>query len=146
LIGQRLSARLDQPFIVENRAGAQGQIATEAVTRAPADGHTLLLVVPGNGIANVLYDKLNFNFIRDTAPVAGISSGPLLMEVSSAIPSRTSQSRFIVIQPQGGGRDVFVHVSAVERAGLSTLNEGQHIEYEVEENRGKTSAVNLKVK
>jgi cold shock protein len=50
------------------------------------------------------------------------------------------------IQPQEGGRDVFVHVSAVERAGLSTLNEGQHIEYEVEENRGKTSAVNLKVK
>ena len=50
------------------------------------------------------------------------------------------------IQPQAGGRDVFVHVSAVERAGLSTLNEGQHIEYEIEENRGKTSAVNLKVK
>ena len=50
------------------------------------------------------------------------------------------------IQPQDGGRDVFVHVSAVERAGLSTLNEGQHIGYEIEENRGKTSAVNLKVK
>jgi len=50
------------------------------------------------------------------------------------------------IQPQGGGRDVFVHISAVERAGLSTLNEGQQIEYEIEENRGKTSAVNLKVK
>jgi len=50
------------------------------------------------------------------------------------------------IQPQGGGRDVFVHISAVERAGLSTLNEGQRIEYEIEENRGKTSAVNLKVK
>ena len=50
------------------------------------------------------------------------------------------------IQPQGGGKDVFVHVSAVERAELSTLNEGQHIEYEIEENRGKTSAVNLKVK
>jgi cold shock protein len=49
-------------------------------------------------------------------------------------------------QPQGGGRDVFVHISAVERAGLSTLNEGQQIEYEIEENRGKTSAVNLKVK
>ena len=49
------------------------------------------------------------------------------------------------IQPQGGGRDVFVHISAVERAGLSTLNEGQQIEYEIEENRGKTSAVNLKV-
>ena len=51
-----------------------------------------------------------------------------------------------LIQPQEGGRDVFVHVSAVERAGLSTLNEGQHIEYEIEENRRKTSAVNLKVK
>ena len=50
------------------------------------------------------------------------------------------------IQPQGGGRDVFVHISAVERAGLSTLNEGQQIAYEIEENRGKTSAVNLKVK
>ncbi len=50
------------------------------------------------------------------------------------------------IQPQEGGRDVFVHVSAVERAGLSTLNEGQHIEYVIEENRGKSSAVNLKVK
>ena len=50
------------------------------------------------------------------------------------------------IQPQDGGRDVFVHVSAVERAGLSTLNEGQHIEYELEENRGKISAVTLKVK
>jgi len=89
LIGQRLSARLGQPFIVENRSGAQGQIATEAVARAPADGNTLLLVVPGNGIANVLYDKLNFNFIRDTAPVAGISNGPLLMEVGSAIPVYT---------------------------------------------------------
>ena len=51
-----------------------------------------------------------------------------------------------IIQPQAGGKDVFVHISAVERAGLSTLNEGQHIEYEIEENRGKTSAVNLKVK
>ena len=54
--------------------------------------------------------------------------------------------RYDFIQPQDGGRDVFVHVSAVERAGLSTLNEGQHIGYEIEENRGKTSAVNLKVK
>jgi tripartite-type tricarboxylate transporter receptor subunit TctC len=89
LIGQRLSERLGQPFIVENRAGAQGQIATEAVVRATPDGHTLLLVVPGNGIANVLYEKLNYNFIRDTAPVAGISNGPLLMEVGSAIPVHT---------------------------------------------------------
>src|SRR5262245_38618828 len=89
LIGQRVSERLGQSFIVENRAGAQGQIATETVARAPAHGHTLLLVVPGNGIAHVLNEKLNFNFIRDTAPVAGISNGPLLMEVGSATPVHT---------------------------------------------------------
>ena len=57
-----------------------------------------------------------------------------------------SQKGFGFIQPNDGGKDVFVHISAVERAGLSTLNEGQHIEYEIEENRGKSSAVNLKVK
>ena len=89
LIGQRLSERLGQPFIIENRPGATGNIGTEAVVRAPADGHTLLLVVPGNGIAHVLYDKLNFNFIRDTAPVAGISNGPLVMEVNPTVPAQT---------------------------------------------------------
>src|SRR6516164_8974256 len=89
LIGQRLSERLGQPFIIENRAGAQGRIATEAVIRAPADGHTLLLVVPGNGIADLLYDNLNFSFIRDTTPVAGISNGPLVMEVNPATPVHT---------------------------------------------------------
>jgi cold shock protein len=62
------------------------------------------------------------------------------------ISAGSSVGSYGFIQPQGGGRDVFVHISAVERAGLSTLNEGQHIEYEIEENRGKTSAVNLKVK
>src|ERR1700761_3533531 len=59
LIGQRMSERLGQSFIIENRPGAQGQIATETVIRAPADGHTLLVIVPGNGIANALNDKLN---------------------------------------------------------------------------------------
>ena len=89
LIGERLSERLGQPFIIENRPGATGNIGTEAVVRAPADGHTLLLVVPGNGIAHMLYDKLNFNFIRDTAPVAGISNGPLVMEVNPTVPAQT---------------------------------------------------------
>jgi Tripartite tricarboxylate transporter family receptor len=74
LIGQWLSDHLGQPFIVENRPKASGNIATEAVIRAPTDGHTLLLVVPGNAISDVLYDKLNFSFIRDTAPVAGIDA------------------------------------------------------------------------
>jgi tripartite-type tricarboxylate transporter receptor subunit TctC len=89
LIGQRLSERLGQPFIIENRPGASGNIATEAVTRAPADGHTLLLVVPGNAVADMLSDKLNFSFMRDTTPVAGISNGPLVMEVNPAIPVHT---------------------------------------------------------
>src|SRR5262249_37848104 len=88
-LGQQLSDRLGQPFVIDNRPGASSNIATEAVARAPADGHTLLWVVPSNGIAHVLYDKLNFNFIRDTAPVAGISNGPLLMDVNSATPVYT---------------------------------------------------------
>ena len=73
LMGQWLSERLGQPFIIENRPGAGGNIATEAVVRAPADGHTLLCVGPPNAINATLYDKLNFDFIRDIAPVAGIS-------------------------------------------------------------------------
>jgi Tripartite tricarboxylate transporter family receptor len=91
LIGQWLSERLGQPFLVENRPRATGNIATEAVTRAPADGHTLLLVVPANAISVALYDnlKLNFNFIRDTTPVSGISIGPLVMEVNLTIPVNT---------------------------------------------------------
>jgi tripartite-type tricarboxylate transporter receptor subunit TctC len=89
LIGQWLSERLGQPFIIENRPGATGNIGTEAVTRAPADGHTLLLVVPANAISVTLYYKLNFNFIRDTTPVAGISHGPLVMEVNPTVPAQT---------------------------------------------------------
>jgi len=72
VIGQWLSERLGQPFVIENRPGAGTNIGTEAVVRAPADGYTLLLIAPGNVINSTLYDKLNFNFIRDIAPVAGI--------------------------------------------------------------------------
>src|SRR5262245_38438125 len=89
LIGQWLSERLGQPFIVENRPGATGHSGTEAVIRAPADGHTLLLVVPANAVSVTLYYKLNFNFIRDTTPVAGISRGPLVMEVNPTVPAQT---------------------------------------------------------
>jgi tripartite-type tricarboxylate transporter receptor subunit TctC len=89
LIGQWLSERLGQPFIIENRPGAAGNIATEAVARAPPDGHTLLLVNVGNAINATLYDKLNFNFIRDIAPVAGIFRVPQVMEVNPSVPAKT---------------------------------------------------------
>ena len=77
LIGQWLSERLGQQFVIENRPGAGGNIGTEAVVRAPPDGYTLLLVGPPNAINATLYEKLNFNFIRDIAPVAGIIRGAL---------------------------------------------------------------------
>jgi tripartite-type tricarboxylate transporter receptor subunit TctC len=89
LLGQRLSERLGQPFVIENRPGAGGNIATEAVVRSPADGHTLLLVVGANTVNATLYDKLNFNFVRDIAPVAGIFRVPQVMEVNPSVPART---------------------------------------------------------
>jgi tripartite-type tricarboxylate transporter receptor subunit TctC len=89
LIGQWLSERLGQPLVVENRPGAGSNTATEAVVRAPADGYTLLLVQPAAAINATLYEKLNFNFIRDIAPVAGIVSVPLVMLVNPSVPART---------------------------------------------------------
>jgi tripartite-type tricarboxylate transporter receptor subunit TctC len=89
LLGQWLSERLGQPFVVENRTGAGGNIATEVVVQAPADGHTLLLTSVGNAVNATLYDKLNYNFLRDIAPVAGISREPLAMEVNPSFPAKT---------------------------------------------------------
>jgi tripartite-type tricarboxylate transporter receptor subunit TctC len=89
LIGQRLSEQLGQPFVIDNRPGAVGNIATEAVVRSPADGYTLLLVGAPHAINATLYDKLNFNFIRDIAPVAGIIREPLVMAVNPSVPART---------------------------------------------------------
>ena len=89
LMGQWLSERLGQQFIIENRPGAGSNIATEAVVRAPPDGYTLLLVSPANAINATLYDKLNFNFIRDIAPVAGIIRVPNVMEVNPSVPAKT---------------------------------------------------------
>ena len=89
LMGQWLSERLGQPFVIENRPGAGSNIATEAVVRAPPDGYTLLLVSPANAINATLYDKLNFNFIRDIAPVAGIIREPHVMVVNPSVPAKT---------------------------------------------------------
>ena len=89
LMGQWLSARLGQPFVVENQPGGSGNLATAAVARAPADGYTLLLVGPANAIGASLYDNLGFNFLRDIAPVGGITREPLVMVVNPAVTART---------------------------------------------------------
>jgi len=89
LIGQWLSERLGQPFVIENRPGAGNNIGTESVVRAPADGYTLLLVGVPNAINATLYDRLNFNFIRDIAPVAGIDREPHVMLVNPSVPAKT---------------------------------------------------------
>ncbi len=89
LMGQWLSERLGQQFVIENRPGAGTNIATEAVARAAPDGYTLLLATPANAINATLYDKLNFNFIRDIAPVASIIRAPNVMLVSSSLPAKT---------------------------------------------------------
>ncbi len=89
LIGQSLSERLGQPFVIENRAGAATNLATEAVVRSAPDGHTLLWVTAANAINASLYDKLSFNFIRDIVPVASIVRGPGVMEVNPAVPAKS---------------------------------------------------------
>ena len=89
LMGQWLSKRLGQRFVIENRPGAGTNIATEAVARAPADGYTLLLVSVANTVNATLYAQLNFDFIRDIAPVAGLIRGPLVMELNPSVPANT---------------------------------------------------------
>jgi tripartite-type tricarboxylate transporter receptor subunit TctC len=89
LLGQWLSERLGQAFIIENRPGAAGNIATEATVKAPADGYSLLLVVANNAVNATLYEKLNFNFIRDIAPVASVARVPGSLDVHPSVPVQT---------------------------------------------------------
>jgi tripartite-type tricarboxylate transporter receptor subunit TctC len=89
LLGQWLSDRLGQPFVIENRPGAGGNIGTETVVRSPPDGYTLLLIQAGNVINTSLYQHLSFNFPTDIAPVAGILRPPFLMSVNPAVPANT---------------------------------------------------------
>jgi tripartite-type tricarboxylate transporter receptor subunit TctC len=89
IMGQWLSERLGQPFVIENRPGAGSNIGTEAVVRASADGYTLLLVATGNASNATLYDKLNFNFIHDIAPVATLIRAPFVLLVNASFPAKT---------------------------------------------------------
>jgi tripartite-type tricarboxylate transporter receptor subunit TctC len=89
LIGQRLSDRMGQQFIVENKPGAATNLATESVVRSPGDGYTLLAINTTNAINATLYDKLNFDFVRDIAPVASINRVPRVMAVNLSVPAKT---------------------------------------------------------
>jgi tripartite-type tricarboxylate transporter receptor subunit TctC len=102
LIGQSLSERLGNSFVIENRSGATGNIATEAVVRAPPDGYTLLLVSAGNAINATMF-KLSFDILRDLAPVAGIVRVPLVMEVHPSIAAR-SVAEFIAYAKANPGK------------------------------------------
>jgi tripartite-type tricarboxylate transporter receptor subunit TctC len=89
LTGQSLSQRLGQQFVIENRPGAGSNIAAEAVVNAPPDGYTLLQITPSNAISVTLYEKLNYNLVRDLVPVAGTARAPLVMEVNPSVPAET---------------------------------------------------------
>jgi tripartite-type tricarboxylate transporter receptor subunit TctC len=104
LIGHWLSEQFGQQFVIENRTGAATNIATEAVVRAPADGYTLLVVTASNAINATLYDKLNFNFVSDIAPVAGLIRYPLVMQVHPSFPAKTV-SDFINYAKSNPGED-----------------------------------------
>src|SRR5262245_46164307 len=119
LMGQWLSERLGQQFIIENRTGAATNIATEAVVRAPADGYTLLVVTASNAINATLYEKLNFSFIRDIALVAGIIRYPLVMQVNPSFPAKTvpefisyAKSNPGKISYGSGGSGTSIHVAS----------------------------------
>jgi len=106
LVGQWLSERLDQQFVIENHPGAGTNIATEAVVRSQPDGYTLLAVSPANAINATLYKKLNFDFIRDIAPVASVMRTPNVMLVNPAVPAR-SVSEFIAYAKANPGKVSF---------------------------------------
>jgi tripartite-type tricarboxylate transporter receptor subunit TctC len=143
LISHWLSERLGVQFIVENRPGAGSNIATEAVVRAPADGYTLLLVAVANATNATLYDKLNFNFIRDIAPVAGLLRVPNLVEVHPSVPAQTL-SEFIAyakanpgkVNMGSGGSGGPVHMTG-ELFNMMAGLKMQHVPY-----RGEAPALN----
>ena len=135
LIAQWLSEHLGQQVIIENRPGAGNNIGTEAVINAPPDGYTVLLVNPANGINTSLYKKLNFNFVRDIAPVAGLTRVPNVMEINPEIPAKSVQE-FIdhakahpgKINMASSGNGTSVHLSG-ELFKMMTGVNMQHVPY-----------------
>jgi tripartite-type tricarboxylate transporter receptor subunit TctC len=142
LIGQWLSERLGQPFVIESRPGAGSNIATEAVARSPADGYTLLVVTTANTINATLYEKLNFNFIRDLAPVAGLIRVPQVIEVHPSVPVKTVPEFIAYAKANPGklnmasaGNGTVQHVAG-ELFKVMTGVDMQHVPY-----RGQSAAL-----
>ena len=142
LVGQRLSERLGQQFVIENKPGAGNNVGTEAVVNADPDGYTVLLVNPANGINASLYAKLSFNFIRDIAPVAGLARVPNVMIVPPDFPAKTV-AEFIAyakanpgkVNMASSGNGTSIHLSG-ELFKAMTGVEMQHIPY-----RGSAPAI-----
>ncbi|MBN9585088.1 MAG: MFS transporter [Afipia sp. 62-7] len=142
LIGQRLSERLGQQFVIENKPGAGNNVGTESVVNADPDGYTVLLVNPANGINASLYTKLSFNFIRDIAPVAGITRVPNVMIVPKDFPAKTV-AEFIAyakanpgkVNMASSGNGTSIHLSG-ELFKAMTGVDMQHVPY-----RGSAPAV-----
>jgi len=143
LIGQRLSERLGQPFVIENKPGAGGNIGAESVINAEPDGYTVLLVNPSNFINTSLYANLNFNFPRDVAPVASFMRVPNVMTVNSQIEARTVAEFIAYVKANPGkvnmasaGNGTSVHLSG-EMFMAMTDAKMQHVPY-----RGSGPAIN----
>ena len=135
LIGQRLSEKLGQQFVIENKPGAGNNIATEQVVNSPPDGYTILLVNPANAINASLYAKLNFNFIRDIMPVVGIARVPNVMTVNPDVPAKTVAEFIAYVKANPGkvnmassGNGTSVHLSG-EMFMAMTGVKMQHVPY-----------------
>ena len=113
IVGRKMETLLGQPFIIENLSGAGTNIGTEAVAKSPADGYTLLLVSVANTVNATLYETLNFDFIRDITPVAGLVRGPLVMEVNPSVPA-TTVPEFIAYAKANPG------ITNIASAGIGT--------------------------